>query len=204
MGRGGAKANIPGLKITKYLKDVDPDPSISLQLQLARDGDVQAMETLLQQVGSPQSPRVIAKINTLDENKVGILHYAARYEQLPMVELIVFWGADVNIRGDDGLTPLHFAARYSSSDDNFKNGKLFSYLFFWNRFKILRDQTTTTADYSLARYNSGNNVLNVGSSVAEETATLDIKDILGNMMLSYFFIRQPGLFAIKMTMTAQG
>ena len=101
------------MKITKYLKDVDPDPSISLQLQLARDGDVQAMETLLQQVGSPQSPRVIAKINTLDENKVGILHYAARYEQLPMVELIVFWGADVNIRGDDGLTPLHFAARYS-------------------------------------------------------------------------------------------
>ena len=71
------------------------------------------MEMLFQRIGrEPKCERVLKKINTLDENKNGILHYAARYEQLPMVKLIVHWGGDVNIRGEDGLTPLHFAAKY--------------------------------------------------------------------------------------------
>ena len=38
------------------------------------------MELLFQRIGEPKSERVIRKINTLDENKVGILHYAARYK----------------------------------------------------------------------------------------------------------------------------
>lgn len=69
------------------------------------------MQRLLQRFGPPKSERVTRKINTLDENKVGILHYAARYEHLQMVKLIVYFGGDVNIRGEDGLTPLHSAAK---------------------------------------------------------------------------------------------
>ena len=138
--------------------------------QLSRDGDVQAMEALLEEVGPPQSKRVIAKINTLDENKVGILHYAARYEQLPMVKLIVSWGGDVNIRGDDGLTPLHFAARYEWYAKEFTETFNFE-PFIWNRFKIIRN---SNSEYSLQQY-PGKNVLNVS-----EPATLDIKEILGN------------------------
>ena len=79
---------------------------------MARDGDIKGMESLLQRIGTPKSPRVIMKLNSLDDNKFGVLHYAARYEHFEMVKIIVFWGADVNIRGDDGLTPLHFAAKY--------------------------------------------------------------------------------------------
>ena len=78
---------------------------------MARDGDIKGMESLLQRIGAPKSPRVVMKLNSLDDNKVGVLHYAARYEHFEMVKIIVFWGADVNIRGDDGLTPLHFAAK---------------------------------------------------------------------------------------------
>ena len=83
-----------------------------VEFQLARDGDVQGIESLFRRISpEPKTSRIIKKINTLDENRVGILHYAARYEHLSMVKLIVHWGGDVNIRGDDGLTPLHFAAK---------------------------------------------------------------------------------------------
>ena len=40
------------------------------------------------------------------------LHYAARHNHLDVITLLVEFGADVNIRGDDGLTPLHYAARF--------------------------------------------------------------------------------------------
>ena len=121
--------------------------------QLARDGDVKGMEMLFERLGTPKSHRVISKINTLDENKVGILHYAARYERLEMVKLIVFWGGDVNIRGDDGLTPLHFAAR----------------------FKIINKVPSNKVIYSSAKYNP-NEVLN--KSNGGTPSTLDIKEIL--------------------------
>ena len=32
-----------------------------------------------------------------------------------MIKVLVKFGADVNIRGDDGLTPLHYAARFKIS-----------------------------------------------------------------------------------------
>ena len=34
-----------------------------------------------------------------------------RYDHLGVVQLLVGWGADTNIKGADGLTPLHHAAR---------------------------------------------------------------------------------------------
>ena len=46
--------------------------------------------------------------------KVSALHYAARYSHIDVMHVLVQNGADVNIQGDDGLTPLHYAARYHS------------------------------------------------------------------------------------------
>lgn len=41
-----------------------------------------------------------------------------RYDHMDIVRLLVDHGADVNIRGDDGLTPLHFCARYKVHGPN--------------------------------------------------------------------------------------
>eukprot|EP00116_Pleurobrachia_bachei_P010114 sb/3470376/ len=52
-------------------------------------------------------------IDRLDQDGVGALHYASRYNHKPVMELLLERGADVNSKGADDLTPLHFAARYA-------------------------------------------------------------------------------------------
>ena len=77
-------------------------------LQLAREGDFKPIQHILFKLGLVKAKKIV---NQLDSNKISALHYAARYDHLPIVELLVEHGADINIRGDDGLTPLHFCAR---------------------------------------------------------------------------------------------
>lgn len=76
--------------------------------QLAREGDTPMFAIVLANIRNSRRERIL---NQLDSNKISILHYAARYDHLPIVKLLAENGADVNIRGDDGLTPLHFCAR---------------------------------------------------------------------------------------------
>ena len=38
-------------------------------------------------------------------------YFLFRYDHYQVVCLLVSWGADINIKGADGLTPLHYAAR---------------------------------------------------------------------------------------------
>ena len=157
--RGGVLDNIAAVLDPAFPElEVEEHKSI---YQLARDGDVKGMELLFERLGTPKSKRVIGKINTLDENKVGILHYAARYEQLEMVKLIVFWGGDVNIRGDDGLSPLHFAAR----------------------FKIINKVPTNKIVYSSAKYNPASSSTEKDGNATP--TTLDIKDILNGKVPPY-------------------
>ena len=86
------------------------DYTLPNMLQLAREGDFKTMERLLASIRPSKVQKIL---NQLDSNKISILHYAARYDHLDIVKLLVEKGADINIRGDDGLTPLHFCARYS-------------------------------------------------------------------------------------------
>ena len=50
--------------------------------------------------------------------QVSPLHYAARHNHLDVIKVLVEFGADVNIRGDDGLRPLHYAARFKISQQS--------------------------------------------------------------------------------------
>ena len=46
------------------------------------------------------SPRFLKKVNALDDNKTSALHYAARHDNQRAVELLLSWGADVNLKGN--------------------------------------------------------------------------------------------------------
>ncbi|KAH9498508.1 hypothetical protein Btru_006829 [Bulinus truncatus] len=81
--------------------------NISLH-QCARDGDESNMRVLLRSLGL----NVKKKINQYDEDGLTPLHYAARYNHLSVVKVLVDAGADVQATGPDRITPLHHAVRY--------------------------------------------------------------------------------------------
>ena len=59
------------------------------------------------------------------------LHYAARHNMLDIMRVLVEHGADVDISGNDGLTPLHYAARFKInplSGSKEKGGLVTTYL----------------------------------------------------------------------------
>ncbi|XP_070189214.1 transient receptor potential cation channel subfamily A member 1 homolog [Littorina saxatilis] len=102
-GGGGGEGGGGGMKKS------DSSEVLNLTLhQCARDGDEYNMKILLRHLGS----QVKKKINQYDEDDLTPLHYAARYNFLGVVKLLVESGADVNKRGEDDVTPLHHAARY--------------------------------------------------------------------------------------------
>ena len=104
--------------------------------QLTREGDISSIKIILDHYGQT----LYKQINSLDENKVeyfddtsldnlskvSALHYAARHNMLEVMKLLVESGADVDICGDDGLTPLHYAARFKISPQHEKKGRLVS------------------------------------------------------------------------------
>ena len=100
--------------------------------QLTREGDISSIKIILDNY----EQTLYKKINSLDENKVkysddtsldnlcqvSALHYAARHNMLEVMKLLVESGAYVDICGDDGLTPLHYAARFKINSQHEKKG----------------------------------------------------------------------------------
>ncbi|XP_050405831.1 transient receptor potential cation channel subfamily A member 1 homolog [Patella vulgata] len=76
--------------------------------QCARDGDEKNLKILIRHM----QHHLKRKINQHDDDELSPLHYAARYNHLSVVKLLVENNADPNDRGEDGITPLHYAARY--------------------------------------------------------------------------------------------
>ncbi len=72
---------------------------------------VGAITDFLSGSGEDEETPVAKVLNRLDGDKLSALHYGARFGHLRVVQTLVENGADPNIRGDDGLTPLHHCAK---------------------------------------------------------------------------------------------
>ena len=51
------------------------------------------------------------KLDILDEHGASALHHAAKMNRVQVIDFMLKAGANVDVYGKDGLTPLHFAAR---------------------------------------------------------------------------------------------
>nr|CAB3267277.1 transient receptor potential cation channel subfamily A member 1 homolog [Phallusia mammillata] len=77
--------------------------------QIARDGDVTMMRTVLNLLTQSRGRK---KLNKKDADKFTPLHYAARYNHVDMCKLLVEKGADIHAPGEDDVTALHLVAKY--------------------------------------------------------------------------------------------
>lgn len=77
---------------------VDTEKSIT---DYVREGDLEKVKEYLS---------VNSNVNELDENGLGLIHWAADRGFLEMLMLLISYNADVNLRDKDGQTALHYAA----------------------------------------------------------------------------------------------
>ena len=70
--------------------------------QLARDGNVTDIQILLNSSEDSQK-----SVNQLDSKYLSPLHYATKYLHLEMIKLLINYGANVNIQGEDNMYVLY-------------------------------------------------------------------------------------------------
>ena len=58
---------------------------------------------------------ILSSIDDLDHKKNSPLHYAVRYSHIDIVKALIDMNANVNMVGSDGMTPVHYAARYGKN-----------------------------------------------------------------------------------------
>ncbi|XP_071957076.1 transient receptor potential cation channel subfamily A member 1-like isoform X2 [Antedon mediterranea] len=160
-GGGGGYDPAASIKRWESIEDV----GITIH-QAARDGDVGVMRRLLQQVSTNKKRR----INALDENNLTGLHYAARYNHLPIVMELVTNGANIHKPGDDGLTALHFAARYK-------------------RTRISEARSDGELSNEEVDDGDGGTVSSVIAYLESKGADVNIKDIYGSTPLHFAAMR---------------
>ena len=73
-------------------------------------GHVQTVQLIKQQFNEPHEKQY--SIYSVDNHGRSVLHFAAQYGLLHMIELLAEQGLNVNLDDDEGWTPLHYAATH--------------------------------------------------------------------------------------------
>ena len=64
----------------------------------------------------------VENLNALDKEDLSLLHRAVRANDFSAVNALLDNGADIDIKGRDGFTPLHGAVRYASASEGRSSG----------------------------------------------------------------------------------
>ncbi|KAG5452791.1 Transient receptor putative cation channel sub A member 1 [Clonorchis sinensis] len=103
--------NTFGTKSRSPIKNLPEDAEDLLHdmCNLVRQGLVERLKQLIRE----RLDETHVLINTVADAELSCLHQAARRHDLECVKTLIEYGkADVNLKAKDGLTPLHFAAKY--------------------------------------------------------------------------------------------
>ncbi|XP_011409380.1 PREDICTED: ankyrin-3-like, partial [Amphimedon queenslandica] len=85
-------------------------PKMNLQ-QAVRDGREEVLRQWLGQLTVKKKKKML--INAYDSFGFTAMHYAARFNRFKMMQLLIANDANPEVRTEEGLTPLHYAARYT-------------------------------------------------------------------------------------------
>ncbi|XP_065649244.1 transient receptor potential cation channel subfamily A member 1-like [Hydra vulgaris] len=99
--------------------------------QAAREGQVKLVEQYLKFYFKDKR-----KLNEKDEEETTALHYAVRYGHFDIVKLLVAFGANVNMPGGNGATPLHYASRYTESKNQEINTEIKQQMITYQKFSL--------------------------------------------------------------------
>ncbi|GAA49927.1 protein-serine/threonine kinase, partial [Clonorchis sinensis] len=105
----GTKSRSPIKNLPEDAEDLLHDMCNLDDFQLVRQGLVERLKQLIRE----RLDETHVLINTVADAELSCLHQAARRHDLECVKTLIEYGkADVNLKAKDGLTPLHFAAKY--------------------------------------------------------------------------------------------
>lgn len=90
----------------------DQDLSADLTLlQGAAEGNITLVKKQIEELKT-SGRDVMKELNLSDDKGFSALHLASRYNRKNVIKALIDAGADKNLPGADGLTPLHLATKY--------------------------------------------------------------------------------------------
>jgi len=125
------------------------------------------------------------EINKLDEDRLSPLHYAAKYGKLEAAKILVSSGARIDLRGEDGCFPIHFAVKYRPKffENELESGHMAND--FINTLKFLIEKLKAKEKRRMVLNQS---VRYYGANDIE--LSVDVKDDYGSTPLHYAITRQ--------------
>jgi ankyrin repeat protein len=74
------------------------------------------VNTILEHVRSLDNPRISLQLNHKNDYGYTLAHYAAEYGNIELLRYLKAAGADLNVKANDGFTPLSLASYYNHDD----------------------------------------------------------------------------------------
>ncbi|XP_077977718.1 uncharacterized protein LOC144433285 [Glandiceps talaboti] len=138
----------------------------------AKNGDIPTLNGML------LYKNVAEVINSLDDDRLSPLHYAIRHDHLDVVKQLVKSGADLNLKTELDVTPLHIAARYNGGKQ-----------------KTSSSAQSENAGTSEAKHSSMKQTT-ISFLMGKRACVIDAKDVYGSTPLHYAAMRRNGEFAV--------